>query len=205
MTRPLDAAPHWQRIAQAAVDGHEAQQDPAELAALLQALASRQLPQTVIEVGGGTGGSAWAWLQLPTVTEVITVTTPVPGRQWTCDCQPAQHWLELGSSTDGDTLHKVRQHLMGRVPGFAWIDGNHSARVCWADIRTWGLAWGDQCLVGVHDIGPQVNWLDFGVPEVWASLQTGRRTAELFGPGDHPPGTGLILPDLITWGDFDAS
>lgn len=182
-----------QWTASEAVSQRSCYQDPIELAQLLQLLADQYQPKLVLEIGGGQGGSAWAWGQIGSVAEVMTVTLPDPARKWFCCPMGPKHWVYVGDSTTADTEHMVRYHLDGRQPDFVWIDGDHSYKTAALDWHTYGSLVSPDGLVGLHDIRTETRYPGFEVDRLWAEIKPVFHTAELLGGPGIAMGTGLVF------------
>lgn len=183
-------------IARQAITEHDCYQHPEELAQLLTLLAAVYKPRLVLEIGAGNGGSAWAWAQLPTVTEVISVTLPDPSRIWKCLPHTKDHCVIEGDSRQADTFHKLTTQLGGNRPDFLWIDGDHSYPTAFSDWFTYRQLVGAEGLIALHDIRPESRYPGFEVDRLWAQIKLHCDTDELIAEGDHiAQGTGLVY----TW------
>lgn len=187
---------YWRSKAAEAIDTRSAYQHPDELATVLTMLDQTYEPALVLEIGGAHGGSAWAFGQLPSCTEVITVTLPDRAREWLCCPMPAKHTVILGDSTHGDTLHQLLAHLDGRRPGFVFIDGDHGYQTALRDFTTYGPLVDPAGLIGLHDILPETRWVGFEVDRLWAEIPVDRKVTELIGDARNGMGTGLVRPLL---------
>lgn len=192
----MQQQPFWREQAAHAITTRSAYQHPDELGTLLAILDDTYRPDLVVEVGGGRGGSAWAWAQLPSVTEVITVTLPDPARSWLCCPMRAKHTVIYGDSTHGDTMHQLVDRLDGRRPGFVFIDGDHAYKTVAQDFALYGPLVADNGLIGLHDILPETRWVGFEVDRLWAEIPVNRKVTELIGDANGGMGTGLVLPAI---------
>jgi hypothetical protein len=156
----------------------------------------------VLEIGGGRGGSAWAWQQLPSVQLVVTVTLPDRHRQWFCCTGDIEHRIIWGNSISMLTTDEVRLVLNGRLPDFLWIDGDHDYRIARADLDRYRPMCAPSAVIGLHDTTKIDNAIGLGVHKLWHELQSAERTLDLRDGLADVPGTGLIIPDTPTWKDI---
>jgi len=186
------SSPNWLTVAQDAIWRFDCQQIPEELATLLALLDGTVRPVTVLEIGGWNGGSAYAWSQLPSVRQVITVTLPdsplkVPelanGVIW--------HKVLADSQLD-DTAAQVRQLVGGGRAGLVWIDGDHTAPAAMRDWQLYGPIAAPGGLVAFHDINDVPQHPEIDVWPVWQHVRTLRRSMALVQAPGQLGGTGII-------------
>lgn len=202
MTAGIEPLDLFSMIARQAVDEHHCDQDIRELATVLTLLHTRQRPRIVLEIGGGLGGSAWAWQQLPSVKLVITVTLPERHRHWHCCTNEVEHRIVWGNSLSALTREALRLELAGRLADFLWIDGNHSYRIALADLGNYRPMCQPAALIGLHDTTEIPGAVNLEVHKLWAEIAMRPGALDLTaGPGASP-GTGLILPDTPAWKDL---
>lgn len=181
-------------IALAAINDHDCQQLPDELAALLCYLASWTRPHMVLEIGGWNAGSAWAWHQLPSAPRVLTVTLPdSPMAQRGYD-PPDWHHVIYGDSTAPEVVQLVQRALANHAPQLVFIDGSHHYDVARQDWLNYGKLVTPGGLVAFHDINDFPNHPDLQVHRLWAELAASYRTTELVSRPGQDCGTGILWP-----------
>ncbi len=184
--------PYWQEVAARAVGQYGAMQDPIELAALLGILMSQVGPRTVLEIGTGSGGSAWAWCQLPDVTHVVTVDIR-PGLVDLSWARPTVAVdLVAGASHSLDTLAKVAVKLDGEHPDLLFIDGDHSGPMPAKDVDNYAPLVAPGGVVVLHDTRGCPGRYDIEVWPVFQQLRRGRPSLELAVHPTGPFGTGIV-------------
>lgn len=181
-------------VANTAIDQLDCQQDPAELAALLDLLQRRVRPRLVLEIGGWAGGSAWAWHQLASAPLVFTVTLPwSPMGVW-ADRLPAWHTAIWGDSRDSNVIAETHRQLAGNRPDMVFIDGCHHYEVARSDWQTYGPLARPGGPVVFHDINDFPNHPDLQVHKLWAELKSEYPAVELVSHPGQACGTGIIWP-----------
>lgn len=184
---------HWRYVAAEAVAAHRAQHEAAELASLLALLAHTPNLRHVLEIGGGSGGSAWAWSQLPRVTSILTVSLDPP---WLYDQGPGQraaHVAVQADSTRPSTVAEVRSLIPGSGFDLVVIDGGHDERTVRADWHNYGPMCRPGGLIVLHDTRDGQERDQLQVSRLWRELAMTRATIELHAHLDGPAGTGIVL------------
>lgn len=179
-------------VARQAILEHAAQQDELELATLLGILGTRAV-RTVLEIGTASGGTTWAWCQLPEVTKVVTVDLRVPPVDtsrppWS---QLPVTWIQ-GNSGDIDTRREVYQAMAGVSADMLYIDGDHTGRHPKLDwllyhglVRSGGL-------VVFHDTQGFPGRTDYTVGRWWKEIRRTGDSLELVSRPGGPCGTGIL-------------
>jgi cephalosporin hydroxylase len=182
------------KIARLAIDEHRALHHPKELAALLAIMHDQQIG-SVLETGTWEGGSAWAWLQVPSVQRVVSVDLhPLHPAQWLRD--EMRTWLTLieGDSTDPDTAARANEAL-GGAADMLMIDGGHDYKTARSDWDTYAPLVRPGGMIVLHDIsGAYPPDPDFGVPQLWDEVRAGRDQLELVSVHGSMFGIGIIWP-----------
>lgn len=135
-------------IADLAVTKHQAQQDPAELAHLLDlAVISHDVypgraSGAALELGHAAGGTAWALRQVG--FQVISV-DPDP------DCPDATPGNTLLRGRSQDVHALVVAALAGRYLDLLLIDGDHSERAAFTDWALYHHLVRPEGLIAIHD------------------------------------------------------
>jgi len=174
------------RVAADAVAVHGCDQDPYELSLML-AIVIAMRPEVIVEIGGDTGGSLYAWRS--TGADVIGISLGPH--------DPAKEWVSHGAVLiRGDSHHvaiieRLEKELDGRRPDFFFIDGDHSQAGCRSD---WVLAQRVKArCVGFHDISPRRIPGDPGVRKVFAEACARYPSVVIRNPADvDNPGCGLV-------------
>ena len=181
----------WARIASKAVSTYHAEQDVTELSVLLSLLGDYVRPSCVLEIGTGQGGTAWAWSQLPSMRQVITV-----------DCQdrvPDQrifpHYVNvfriIGDSADPEIIQQVRWHTDIIKPRMVYIDGGHDKRTVMEDIFNYGVLCDNYGVIVLHDTQGYPGRDDFAPGKVFWDIETVHPRLELVSKPGGPCGTGI--------------
>lgn len=184
---------HWQWVAAQAVDVHRAQHDVGELAALLGILAHQSRLTSVLEIGGGVGGSAWAWSQLPRVRRIVSVSRdPV----WLFALrlgEPVDQLCIPGDSTTAGTISEVRSLIPGEGFDLLVIDGGHDDRTVRSDWHAFAPMVRPGGLIVMHDTRDGAERDQLQVSRLWRELAAARATIELHANPGGPAGTGIVL------------
>lgn len=187
----------YHQIAKLAVSEHRALHHPLELAAVLGIMHDHEIT-TILETGTWEGGSAWAWLQVPSVTRVVSVDIhPLHPAQWLAD--EMRTWLTLvtGNSNEPATRARAVEALQGHQPDMVFIDGGHdypTARGDWEWMSPMVRPGG---LIVIHDTQGAFPYdPDFGVPQLWAEVMPGRVAVEVTAIRGTMFGTGIIWAGL---------
>lgn len=183
----------WLWVARTAINDLRAQQDEAELATLLALLDQVVRPRTVLEIGSAHGGSLWAWSQLPSVQNIISVSLPCPEAQncWpTIEPRPIQL---VGNSAELRMYGLVKDMLGPERPGLVFIDGDHTAEACRRDLDLYGPLAARGGLVVLHDTQDFPGRADHQVSQVWAEARQNRPSLELISTPGGPCGTGILF------------
>lgn len=186
-------ARNWHQVAHEAVQLHRAIQDPDELGALLGYLAGQVRPLRVVEIGGAYGGSAWAWLQLPTVGQVVTVDLVDATLRNTPRPVDDRHTVVTGDSTLPSIVDTVGAILGDESADLIFIDGGHdypTATMDWHNYAPFCSAGG---IVAFHDILPWDTHPDMQVHAVWAPIRETRRTFEIIARPHSKYGIGVVI------------
>jgi predicted O-methyltransferase YrrM len=144
---------NWAEVAaETAVEQYGADQNPTELAWLLEQLAA-ETPETVVEIGSYKGGTLWAWAMLPGPPAVISVDIQQPGELHGAE------WIP-GDSQHVPTAYHVLLETSPQGVDFLFIDGNHQPAPALTDFFMWWTLVRPGGLIGLHDIayhqeGPQ--------------------------------------------------
>ena len=165
-------------VAGRAVTEYGAVQHPWELAAVLDLLAARP-PGLILEIGCWSGGGLYAWRAV--CPEVIGLTLPEYGNVL------RSHGTEIVWADSRRARDPLLDQLAGRIPGFVFIDGDHSYEVVMSD---WKLARdiAPGAVIGFHDI----THPDYpGVARAWAEVRPGHPSIEIIHPDGM--GTGLVF------------
>lgn len=176
-TRPRPT--HPLAIARAAIGEYGAIQKEGELAGFLAVLMDLD-PRVVVEIGSASGGTLYAWQQLPTVRRVVAIDMP-GGPYGDGDYQMNDHGCEViyGDSHDPATLHHL-EDVLGTDPlDVLFIDGDHSYDGVKADWEMYSPLVRSGGVVGFHDIcnhdGVQIYWdgkpASVDVDMFWRQLQ----------------------------------
>lgn len=174
-------------IAHQAVTRHMCRQDETELAMLLRIVAAAH-PVLIVELGCDVGGSLYAWRQLGAA--VIGVSFGPEDSQWARVIDHGATVIE-GDTHDPATQEKLVTELAGRVPGFVFIDGDHSEDGCRQD---WELAVRlGAPMVGFHDVSEYRLPGDPGVRAVFAEACETYPSVTIRNPADDSnPGAGIV-------------
>lgn len=172
---------------------------PAELAALLGIMHDREV-QTVLEIGTFDGGSAWAWLQVPSVTRVVTIDSE-PRPAAISLAEELRTWVTLiaGDSTDTATAERAVAALgPAAPPDMVFIDGAHDYPTVRADWELYGPLARPGGMIVFHDISgslylPRVA--DWGPAQVWSEVRPGHDSLEICSIRGSLFGTGIIWAD----------
>lgn len=184
---------NWLDVAKQAVYEHDCQQIPSELAAVLALLDTAVRPETILEIGGWAGGSAWAWSQLPSVSRVVTVTLP-PGPPGTAKLRDGVGWtIILQDSQLADTAKRAKAATRPFGAGLVWIDGDHTDPAVRRDWDLYGPLVARGGLVAFHDINPVPQHPDCQVDLLWAELAAKYPSLSLQAAPGQIGGTGLLL------------
>lgn len=184
---------NWLAIAHQAVKYRGAIQHPTELAALLGLLAGQVRPVRVLEIGGAHGGTAWAWLQLPTVRQVITVDLPDPALGNTVRSIDPRHFVIEANSRSTQALLSVSELLGRDHADMVFIDGGHDYETAMSDWRVYGVLKAAGGIVALHDILPWEDHPEMQVDAVWAKIRPGHDTIELIARPGSRYGIGVVF------------
>lgn len=183
---------NWYDVALTAVEVHGAQQDADELAALLAVLADQVHPRAVLEIGAGSGGSTWAWAQLPTMQRVITVDSAGLGDR-------TMYWLDgvrievvTGDSREPSTRIQIVGQLGAYDPDMVYIDGDHTYESAVADWEQYGPLVDRGGVIVFHDSQGYPGREDFGVGRLVAELRKDRPVMEVYSRPGGPAGTAIV-------------
>lgn len=182
----------WGGVAREAIDRWGAAQDPHELAVLLAILEAELAPEAVLEIGGGVGGSAWAWSQLPSVTRIVTVTTEAAHVRMLQRMASFQHVLVEGDSREDKTVAQAAAWKPDGGYCLVFIDGDHHLEAVakdYANYAPMAASWG---LVVFHDTRDYPGREDHQVSSYWKWLAEHRTTTELVSHPGGPYGTGIV-------------
>jgi predicted O-methyltransferase YrrM len=172
-------------IANEAVDSRGAMQKASELALLLGILEKSE-PKTVLEIGGCSGGTAWAWSQLPSVERVVVVDLFVlDGRMQFSD----SHILVQGDSHDLGVREATVDRLGGPVD-FLFIDGDHSYRGALLDFAIYAPLVRPGGIIALHDVSVEQRPIYRAIHDViplWNQLRRNYRHQEIFVPDLDEP------------------
>lgn len=184
---------HWDYVAELAVRQHGAQHERAELAALLAFLAHDPQLRHVLEIGAGSGGSAWAWQQLPRVRLIVSVSIE-PARLWAQRAgQGVRQYCIPGDSTTAETVGEVRAAIPGTGFDLLVIDGDHTDAAVRADWRNYAPMVRPGGLIVLHDTRDGQPADQLQVSRLWRELAATRPTIELAAWPTGPAGTGIVL------------
>lgn len=166
-------------IARDAIGIYGAVQHQWELARLLDVLDAAK-PKLILEIGCWSGGTLWAWAQ--TGAELVAVTHPRDAHI----LRP--HGAEVVLANSVSCHDRLAETLRGRVPGFVFIDGDHSYGMASSD---WELAeeMAPGAIVGFHDIDCP------GEPGPWRVFSAAAKSypsMTIIQPGEQK-GIGLIF------------
>lgn len=181
------------QLAQRAVAVHQAEQEPAELAALLALFSTRAGYQDVLEIGTGLGGTAWAFAQLPSVRQVVTISLPGSVGYSEPGMLNGRVHVILGDS--GSPATRALAKSWGPPEGYdlVLIDGDHTYE---AAVRDW-MMYGPLCvpggLVALHDTRDYPGRDDHQVSRLWAEIRAEHVSVELVSNPGGPCGTGVIF------------
>lgn len=190
----------WSDVAETAVIRYGAQQDADELAVLLAILDQLVQPATILEIGAGTGGSSWAWAQLPSVERIITVDkdlTWAPGRL----AYQSIHVVGIqGVSSDTQTRVRVTGELAPHDADVVYIDAAHDYRSARMDWDLYGPLVAKDGVVVFHDSQGYPGRDDFGVGQLVGEIRKDRPVLELFSRPGGPAGTAIVWADATAHG-----
>jgi cephalosporin hydroxylase len=172
-----------------------------EISAFLE-LVETHRPQTVLEIGTGTGGSLYLFARAA-APDALLISVDLHHGQfgggypiwraplYTSFAGPKQTVkLIRGDSHKQETLDRVRSALGGRDVDLLFIDGDHTLQGVKADLRMYGQLVSPRGHIGFHDIVPGERLstpdtrtgdrsLSVGdVPEFWSELRAGREVTE---------------------------
>ena len=167
--------------------GRGAAQNHYELATLLLLIESQEI-ESIIEVGTFTGGTAWAFAQIPSVKRVVTIDIVKP--MWP-DYGDKVTFIH-GDSAEPDIIAKVEETMAGNKPDFLFIDGGHSARQVRADWNAYGYAVQERGMIAFHDVGIGVQNAEVQVRRQWLEISTPYPHVEIFYSRSTSPGTGVL-------------
>lgn len=167
-------------IAAEAIAAHHAMQDENELALLLAYMNTDVRPANVLEIGGGAGGSAWAFSQVSWVKKIVTIT--LPGKGLVNEAHAVDHLVIYGNSTSPATAAQVPSTLW---PKMVLIDGGHDAETVRSDWALYGPMCVTNGIVVFHDTRTEP-----GVRDLWEELRHQHASVELAGQC----GTGILWP-----------
>lgn len=185
--------PDWHMIARQAVIAHHALQEPIELAGLLAYLHGQIRPLRVLEIGGAHGGSAWAWLQLPTVGQVVTVDLPDPVLGNTCRPVDAAHTVIQQDSTAPGTVQLVESVLGDESADLVFIDGAHDYGSVIQDWHNYAPLCSARGVIAFHDILPWADHPEMEVHRLWADIRASREVFELIAAPQSRYGIGIVV------------
>jgi predicted O-methyltransferase YrrM len=161
----------WLAVAESAVGTHYAVQKPAELAELLELLATDVRPRRVLEIGSDAGGTLWAWRQLPTVSQVCAISLAggpfSTGRRLQVD---VQRLLHVGDS------HSPGAHLWAielKPFDFLFLDGDHTEAGVRRDLELYAPLVAPGGLIALHDVLRHPAQPSVGVWRVWTEIVAG--------------------------------
>lgn len=182
----------WRSEARTAIGRYGALANEGELACLL-ALLNTMGPRVILEIGTWTGGSAWAFGQLPTAERIVTIDpSPQPQAKDTLaglHCEATQ--LRMSSQLP-DTYVAAGQLVKPDLADVLFIDGDHLYESARHDFETYSSLVRPGGLVVLHDTQgyPGVDLVQ--VPRLWAQIRPAYRTTELVDKPGGPGGTGLV-------------
>lgn len=149
-------------------------------------------PKLILEIGGGTGGSAWAWRHLENNPEIITVTLP-EGPLWDDRYSlPYWHQVIFGDSTHPAIVGTVRRELAGHEPDMVFIDGSHLLSDVRFDWQNYALGTPNNGFVVMHDINEFPNHFELEAHMLWTLIKEQYVTREIIHTPGADNGTGLI-------------
>ena len=173
-------------------------------------------PETVLEVGIGTGGTLFLWTRASAKDAFILAVDNFPeGRLGRFSAFPlvrrafglADQRVELllgVDSHDPMTIARIRELIGSRPVDFLFIDGDHTYEGVWADVRAFGPMVRPGGVVAFHDISAHATEWTEGVARFWQEFSSWRAVEERV--VDAEPGYGVGLYTVVSnesW-DFGA-
>lgn len=188
-------------LADIAIRGFGAMQKTAELAALIDLVASGE-PKRILEIGFGNGGTAWAWSKISSLEQLIILNLP-EGPWGGCgedrDSAMLQRIAEnttaridyiAGNSQNSEALEAVEARLKGELVDFLFVDGDHSALGVAADYELYKKFVRPQGLIAFHDVAEHAPETGCEVKLFWDKLK------ESLAPEQYCE----FLAEPLTWG-----
>lgn len=163
-------------IVNKAIKEYQAQQKPRELQALLERL-ERLQPETILEIGFGSGGMLWALAQLPSVKKIISIDIEenfkerreLLKKECLCEIQ-----YVIGDSNSDELATALLEDGFSyyRPVSFLLIDGNHDYEHCKKDYELYAETVRRGGIVAFHDIVAHPPETMCAVDKVWKEIQT---------------------------------
>lgn len=193
VVRTYGSGRDWLQVAREAVTIHRAIQDPAELGALLGFLAGQVQPLRVVEIGGAHGGSAWAWLQLPSVGQVVTVDLYDDRLRNDPHVTDPRHVVVGHDSTSADAIATVQALLGADRADLVFIDGGHDLLTVTQDWHNYAPLCSGRGVIAFHDILPWDNQPTMEVHKLWHQISRQRATFDIANRPDSLYGIGVVI------------
>lgn len=144
-------------------------QKPAELAALLRAVADVD-PKVIVEIGSDRGGTLLGWQLACPQAAVISVNLQSGPFSTGAPLDPHGASVVEGDSHDQATLTALKSVLRGRAVDVLFIDGDHTYEGVLADFEMYMPLVRPGGLVCFHDICHHPNMPQVGVDRLWGEL-----------------------------------
>lgn len=185
-------------LADIATRGFGALQKVPELAALLDLVCSGE-PKRIMEIGLGSGGTAWCWSKISTVEQLILLNLPNGPWGGTKDDEIIQMIADntkarvdyiAGNSQNAEALEAVEARLGDSLLDFLLIDGDHSRVGVMADYDLYKKFVRPGGLIAFHDICEHPPETKCEVKLFWDKLKA-----------DLPPESyAEFISEPTTWG-----
>jgi len=169
-------------VASLAVGCYGALQKWEELSGLLTLLEELK-PKTIVEIGAGNGGTAWAFSKLPSVERLFSIDLPEgpwggssqegisAAFQYIANNTSAQVSYLAGNSQDGALKAALVEMLGGVRVDFLFIDAAHDYAGVKADWEMYHGLVAPGGVVALHDILPHAPESGCEVEKFWLELK----------------------------------
>jgi predicted O-methyltransferase YrrM len=181
-----------------------ANQNPAELAALLGYL-SRRPPRVIVEIGTAKGGTLYLWSRVASLGGLV-VSIDKPGETGSVGRPSLSLFRQFGGERGVEistvamdshapaTHDRLRGILRGKKIDFLFIDGDHRYEGVKADFDGYRKYMAPDGIIAMHDIAVTPTAEDIVVSRFWAELEkSGLKTRSLVAKPGQTPGIGVVL------------